>query len=292
MRARWTVPLLGLTAILVITGLWWGLALWPLPDGAPEWWARARAVCFGAAGGGLPDASGWMALVLQPMVMIGTLLFFWGEEVGTGLRRLRSSAGGSLVLGAAVLVLGIGVAAATGRVLTAQVRGDARLVRPEIRAADYPRLERPAPELGLVDQAGQELGLGDLRGRVTFVTFAYAHCQTVCPLIVRNVLQARDALPDDPPAVVVVTLDPWRDTPARLPYIAEKWGMRGDAHVLSGEVPEVNRVLDAWNVTRQRDPRTGEITHPALAYILDREGTLAYAVGGDPVMLAALAGRL
>jgi hypothetical protein len=69
------------------------------------------------------------------------------------------------------------------------------------------------------------------------------------------------------------------------------WGIPEDGFVLSGDVPAVNGVLDAWNVARQRDPQTGEVTHPPLVYILDPAGTVAYATTGGVEMLAELLDR-
>lgn len=47
------------------------------------------------------------------------------------------------------------------------------------------------------------------------------------------------------PVMIVLTLDPWRDTPARLPALASAWGLGPDAYLLSGEVVEVEAALDA-----------------------------------------------
>ena len=66
---------------------------------------------------------------------------------------------------------------------------------------------------------------------------------------------------------MVVTLDPWRDTPARLHHLATHWDVAEDGFLLSGEVDAVNRVLDDWNVARQRDLQTGDVTHPPLVYV-------------------------
>lgn len=292
MRRREVGPLLGLTTVLLITVLWWALALWPLSEAAPEWWARTRAVCFGAAPGGLPDASGWVALVLQPMVMILVLVFFWGEEIAVGIRGLRASLAGRVVLSLAVASLGVGALAAAGRVVGVAA-GAAAATAPEgAPAPSYPRLDRSAPELELVDQHGEEFRIAALRGRIAFVTFAFAHCETVCPLVVQNAIQAKAASGPVDPVVVVVTLDPWRDVPARLSHIAERWALPPDGYVLSGEVEEVNATLDAWNVARRRDLRTGDLTHPALVYVVDRAGNLAYATRGEPDVLASLAGSL
>jgi cytochrome oxidase Cu insertion factor (SCO1/SenC/PrrC family) len=90
---------------------------------------------------------------------------------------------------------------------------------------------------------------------------------------------------------VVVTLDPWRDTPSRLPSLAKDYELGGDAFVLSGTVEEVNALLDRWNVARGRDEKTGVIAHPPLVYVLDTEGRIAFAATGGTEVLVELLGR-
>jgi cytochrome oxidase Cu insertion factor (SCO1/SenC/PrrC family) len=92
-------------------------------------------------------------------------------------------------------------------------------------------------------------------------------------------------------AVVALALDPWRDTPSRLPTMAEQWAVAEDDFVLSGSVPAVEAALDAWNVARVRDEQTGDVTHPALVFIVESDGTVAYASTGAPEQLVELARR-
>jgi protein SCO1/2 len=160
----------------------------------------------------------------------------------------------------------------------------------------YPRLDRAAPALGLVDQRGARLEAEHLRGRPALVTFAFAHCEAVCPAVVRQVVAAQQRLRSESgaagvPRVVVVTLDPWRDTPSRLPALAESYALGADGFVLSGAVDEVNALLDRWGVARGRDAQTGEIAHPPLVYVLDAEGRIAFASTGGTEALVELLGR-
>ena len=60
-----------------------------------------------------------------------------------------------------------------------------------------------------------------------------------------------------------------------------QWELGDDAFVLGGSVEEVNDALDAWNVARERDLASGDIVHPALTFIVDAKGRLAYATSGD-----------
>ncbi len=196
-------------------------------------------------------------------------------------RWLTASAGGKLAL---ATIIGVPLAGSlwVGTLVAREIEVKAAFTSPvpalETLPEGYPRTDRPAPDFDLVDQTGATVTLESLHGRPVLLTFAYAHCQTICPVIVRTVSYAAERLGDLSPAVVVVTLDPWRDTPSSLASLAESWdlGELGQAHVLSGEVPEVQAVLEAYEVPSDRDLKTGEITHPALVYLLDPEGTIAY----------------
>lgn len=291
MKSRELTALGALAGILAITGVWWALALWPLPGDAPAWLLRTRVVCFGSAANGLPTTAGWMALIGQPLYMLATLWLIWGEVVAGGLRAIARSPAGRAALDGSGVLLAAGLAAAGYRVASAGTRaaGDAPA---RIAPAEVPRLDRRAPPLALVDQRGRPVTLDRFRGRPVLLTFAYAHCETVCPLVVQDLLRARDRTADLDPAVLVITLDPWRDTPARLPSIALTWRLGTEALVLSGAVADVERTLDGWNVARERNLRTGDVTHPALVYVIDRNGRIAYLVNGNAETLEALVRRL
>jgi protein SCO1/2 len=290
-RAREAGALGALAVILGLTAALWALALWPLPTDAPLWLARTRAVCFGTTSSGLPDASGWLVMIVQPGIMLGILFTGWGGAVVEGLRWTGRRAGGRATLLTAGAAMLLGVGGAAWRVASAAERPWATATD-EIPPATYPRLDRPAPALDLVDQHGRAVSLSRFSGRPVLVTFAYAHCQTVCPVIVHDVLAARRAGGRGSPAVLIVTLDPLRDAPARLPAIAHQWKLGSDELVVSGSVGAVEAALDAWGVARARDPRTGDVSHPRLTYLVDGEGRIAYATSGGVRAITSLLDRL
>jgi len=149
-------------------------------------------------------------------------------------------------------------------------------------------LRGPASELALVDQHGATVTVASLRGRPAVVAFVYAHCETVCPVMVNDVLTAAAgrAVP------VFVTLDPWRDTPSRLPSIAEAWHLPPDALVLSGEVETVEFVLNRWRVPRVRNASSGDLIHPTVAYVLDAEGRMRYQTDATRAAVALALDRI
>jgi cytochrome oxidase Cu insertion factor (SCO1/SenC/PrrC family) len=49
----------------------------------------------------------------------------------------------------------------------------------------------------------------------------------------------------------------------------------------------VDRTLNAWRVPRARNPRTGDISHPSVVYIVDADGRIAYVVTGGAEAISA-----
>lgn len=273
-----------LLAVVFITAAWWTLALWPVSATAPAWLMTTRSACFGTVGSGLPDAGGWILLIGEPLGMVAALAVVWGENLRADLLRLmraRYARFGLLVLGAAVAT---GVFAAGRRVASAKAgTGDERFaVMPPLP----PRSSSAPPPLSLRDQHGGTTTLADARGGWTIVVFAFGHCETVCPLIVNDVLRARREQHAQDVRVFVVTLDPWRDTPDRLSAIAAGWGLGARDRVLSGEVVVVNQTLDAWGIARRRDANTGNIDHGSAVFVLNPDGNIAWRLDGAPMRVA------
>jgi len=290
MTRREVWPLVGLGAIAAITAAWWALALWPLPADTPEWLQRTRLVCFGSTRDALPSAAGWMLLIGEPLAMAGALATIWRDGLVAGLVALWRSRPGRAALVTVGTLVAAGLSAAAGRVWAA-TRAEA--FDPAVGVVgDAVRIDRPAPALGLVDQHGDTLALERFRGKPLLVAFAYGHCTTICPVIVHDALEAQRLLGAARPPLVIVTLDPWRDTPDMLPMIAAMWQLGAGAFAAGGDTLTVERALDAWQVPRARDLQTGDVTHGALIYVVDPAGRIRYAVPGNPKLIAELVRRL
>lgn len=289
MTRRGAVALTALGTIGAITAAWWALALWPTAASTPAWVERTRAVCFGVTNSGLPSTAGWIVLIGEPLGMLGFLLLVWGDAVREALRALRSSQPGRTALAMVTLLLIVGLGATGARVANAGESGESFLAS-RLASGVPERLDRPVPPLSLIDQHGDTIRLEAFRGRRVVFVAAYGHCETVCPLIVHDAMEAIARQPET--ALLIVTLDPWRDTPSRLSHLAQAWQLPAGAHVLSGSVEVVEHTLDAWGIVRSRDERTGEILHPVSVYLIDRRGRLAYITPSDPGRLAVLLGGL
>lgn len=142
-------------------------------------------------------------------------------------------------------------------------------------------------------QYSKSIRLSSLKGQVVVLTFAFAHCSTVCPTLVYQVKSAVEESKSTTAKMLIVTLDPWRDTPGALPTLAEQWNLPSFAHVLSGDVKKVQDAIASFKIPATRDESTGDVVHPALVYILNQEGEVAYTFNGAPTRwLVQAIGRL
>jgi protein SCO1/2 len=264
---------------LLATLGWWAFAFAPLPVEPPGWLSAARYACFGSVDDGLPAAHGWMVLILGPASFLAGIVALWGRELLSSLAHLARARSGQALVAALALAVAFESAWVLRKLQAARaVDAWARTSHEDgALPEDYPRQTTAAPEFSLVDQHGDSLSLGRLRGRPVALTFVFGHCQTLCPLVVETLKQASAG--DDGAVVLLVTLDPWRDTPRTLPAIASRWQLPSAFHVLSSQqVAEVVRVSERYGVPLTRDERTGDIVHPALVFVIDAEGRLAYAL--------------
>jgi cytochrome oxidase Cu insertion factor (SCO1/SenC/PrrC family) len=270
---------------LIVTLILWFMAFFSAGDATPEWLVRAQAVCFGTTKTGLPDTYGWFVLILAPLSFLGALFVVYGAEVGRGLGVLSASSIGSGIVSllfVAVLSEAIWVGGRISKgIELANVSYE--FVDENSFPVDYPVLNQEASDFTLIDQYGDEITLSSFKDQPVLITFAFAHCTTVCPVLVRNVMEAMKDLNGEGIRALVISLDPWRDTPGSLPALAKKWNAPEGVHLLSGEVEAVNAVLDAYNVARTRDEKTGDVVHPALVYVVNSNGSLQYALNSPKV---------
>jgi protein SCO1/2 len=283
------LALTALVAILVITAAWWALALWPA-TAEPEWLTRTRAACFGSERGGLPATSGWILLIGEPIGMLGMLLAIGGRALRRDVAwlaesRWRRATALSLAVAAAMatVVLGVRVARAW--------EGGRAAYGPDL--SSLRRVEVKTPNIRLVDQHGRRVSLAEWRGRAAIVTFAFGHCATVCPTVVSDLRAARRRASRSDVAIVVVTLDPWRDTPERLTSLAKHWSLGANDRILSGTVEDVEAVLDSLGIARRRNETTGDVDHATTVFVLGSEGRIRWrgdgGIGGVEGLLASRA---
>jgi protein SCO1/2 len=127
----------------------------------------------------------------------------------------------------------------------------------------------------LVDTRGRPRSEREFRGKLLLVYFGFTRCADVCPTDLQQISAALERLGAEADEVqpVFITLDPARDTPARLSSYAAAFHPRLLA--LTGTEEAVQRVADAYRVYYRKVPTgPGEYTidHAAMLYLLGRDG--------------------
>jgi protein SCO1/2 len=141
------------------------------------------------------------------------------------------------------------------------------------------------PDFTLTDQAGRNVRLSQLAGKVLVSSFIYTSCPlpNYCFRLSNNLgrLQKRfaDRMGRDL-VLLSVSIDPVHDTPEVLAKYAATW--KADAkswHFLTGPEPEVRSVCRRFGVNFW--PDEGALTHSLHTIVIDRQGKLVANFEGN-----------
>jgi protein SCO1/2 len=200
--------------------------------------------------------------------------------------RVRASAMATGLLAAAcALLVGCGASDGSG----AATAGSSRFAVAEPLPAGL--AGRAAPHIRLNDARGGVFDTRALAGRPYLVTFLYANCPDVCPLIGAQLRDTLAQLGSDARrvSVVAVSVDPRGDTPAAVRAWLKRQREPRQFHYLVGTQNELAPIWRAWYAAPQI-PGDPESAHTAIVWVVDAHGRLAAKVpAGGPFNSRGLA---
>lgn len=145
---------------------------------------------------------------------------------------------------------------------------------------------RAAPALVGKDIDGKTVDIRDLRGHPVLVTFVYANCPDVCPLIMSNLRQVREHSDlGKQMRVIAVSVDPKGDTVPTVRTFLERQRVGSFVDYVIGDRAQLEPVWANWQVATQVPKDNPElIEHSSLIYGVTATGKLAtaYPVGFEP----------
>lgn len=145
------------------------------------------------------------------------------------------------------------------------------------------RVEPPLPiaDFSLPAADGTEFRLSDYQGQVMLLYFGYTSCPDVCPATLYQVKRAMENLGERAAdvQVIMVTVDPERDTPERLTAYLTNInpafiGLR------TTDLAQLDEVMAQFGAYYEIDPDTGNsaagytISHTASVFVIDRAMSL------------------
>jgi len=137
---------------------------------------------------------------------------------------------------------------------------------------------RELPGFSLLDQTGQAVGREVFDGHWNLVFFGFTSCPDICPMTLQVLRDAKQKLADageSLPRIVLVSVDPERDTPDVLGRYVDAFG---DGNLgLTGDIEEIRKLtkdLGIFFEKRESGVDNYTVDHSAVVLIINPEGRL------------------
>lgn len=172
----------------------------------------------------------------------------------------------------------VGVAALAGIVIA---------LRPQPTVAPVAS-KQPLADIGgpftLTGADGKPFSSRILAGRPYAVFFGFTHCPDVCPNALARLARLRRTIGkgENAFAILFISVDPERDTPAELESYAAMFN--SPIVALTGSPEAIGRVARQFGVYSAKVPQTGgdyAIDHTATIFLMDRAGRFAATIAPD-----------
>ncbi|MBX3184311.1 MAG: SCO family protein [Polyangiaceae bacterium] len=150
-------------------------------------------------------------------------------------------------------------------------------------------------ELKLTDQHGKAIALDEFRGHPVVISMFYATCPFACPTLIRDIKRFERSLDEASRAklrVLLVSIDPERDTPQVLMELAERHQLDSKRYRLATAPDSDVRALAAALGFKYRKLEGGAFNHSSLITLLDARGFPQARVDGLNQPLEALTARV
>ena len=143
----------------------------------------------------------------------------------------------------------------------------------------------------LLNQDGKTVSLADFKGKWVILSFGYTRCPDVCPTTLLDLAQVMTLLGTDADKVqvVMVSVDPSRDTPAVMKDYVSLFNERF-VGLTAQDDAAMAPVLKSWKIAMSKVPiQDGHysVDHSAGMYVLDPNGKaklyLPYATKPDHI---------
>ena len=147
----------------------------------------------------------------------------------------------------------------------------------------------------LLSQDGKAINLDVYRGKPVLVSMFYASCPATCPLII-DTLRAVERKLDEPKRkqlrVLLVSIDPERDTPTALRKLADERHIDTSRWTLAhADAAAVRRIAAALSIQYRKLP-DGQFSHSAIISALAADGKIVVQSAelghADPELLQAI----
>ncbi len=191
---------------------------------------------------------------------------------------------------ALVVIVLVLVAAAAGAWFASTLR-TAAAPAPALKFGTALREPQPLPSAALTSHQGETVDTARLAGEWSLMFFGFTHCPDVCPTTLTLLGDVRKRMGPGAPRVVLVSLDPERDTPEAMAQYLQ--GFDTTIVGLTGTPAQIEAFAAALGIAHRKIPmgETYMVDHTAAVFAIDPQGRRA-AVFTPPLDAAQIASDL
>jgi protein SCO1 len=202
----------------------------------------------------------------------------------------------SIAVGVAIAIVAVAAGMLLSRALTSRTSQSRHTA---LASGTLLTPARPLPEFAFIDHAGQPFGPDRLRGRWSLIFFGFTSCPDVCPTTLGQLAQVEKRLADLPseerPQVILVSVDPQRDTPEHLASYVKFFSPSFVG--VTGSQSAIKEFTRTMGVPVAITPTGGDgytVDHSAAVFAIDPAGELCalFSPPHSPETLAADLRRL
>lgn len=134
-------------------------------------------------------------------------------------------------------------------------------------------------EFSLTDQDGNVFKREDFKGNWSLLFFGFTHCPDICPITLQVLVNARREMAaagvDELPTIVLVSVDPERDTPEIMREYVSNFG--SDTLGITGSLEELRKLTKGLGIYFEKSDSDGDdytVNHSAAVMALNPAGQL------------------
>lgn len=142
------------------------------------------------------------------------------------------------------------------------------------------------PQFSLLDQHGEAIGREIFEGQWDLLFFGFTQCPDICPLTLQVLANAQQQLQDAGqlplPRIVLVSVDPERDTPEVIGQYVDHFGK--DSLGITGSLDEIRKLTNSLGIFFEKsetDDENYSVAHSAVVLVIDPAGEF-HSLFGTP----------
>lgn len=141
------------------------------------------------------------------------------------------------------------------------------------------------PAYEMTNQYNETITNRDMLGKVYLVEFFFSSCPTICPVMKQNLRLIEDSINDPEFGIISITIDPKRDTPARLLEHYRQIGAKSpNWYLLTADRDYIQSVSDQFNIyIGDAKDEAKSLDHSGQFALVDKQGKIRSRVNAHGI---------